>query len=217
MKYTLSKQAEKIFQYIAEYQRKHNGQSPSIRDIGSKVNLSVRRVLLYVIELERAGMIKRSPYKARSIEILESSSDSEYNEIISLPVVGLTSGGEPILADNNIQDYIPVSKKLIGPKAENCYLLKVKGYSMHPYLSEGDFAVVRETNNADNNDIVVASFIDYDTGEYTSTIKRLKNLQNCILLQPINPEYEPIDVDDKSNFRIQGKVIGAVKFELDWR
>lgn len=212
----LSVQAKKIYDFITDYQSAHEGRSPSVRDIGQKVNLSVRRVLLYLIELERSGIIKRSPYKARSIELLNDTAAPPEDEVVKIPVVGMTAGGGPILAEHNIQDYMPVSKKLIGPYASECFLLKLRGNSMNPYLSEGDYAIVRPITSPHENDIVVATVRDDSSGEYASTVKKFRRgARNHIILQPLNPDYQPIIIEpESSDLQIQGKVIGVIKLDV---
>jgi repressor LexA len=181
------------------------GYPPTVRELGERLGLrSSCTVQRHLEALERKGFIRRNPTKARTIEITRGpkpvSRSAADGGLLSLPVVGTVTAGHPILATENIEDSLALPKTLI-PDGE-CFVLKVRGDSMiNAGLFDGDMAVVKRQESADNGDIVVALIDD------EATIKRLYREKNRYRLQPENPTMEPIIVDSVS---VLGKVVLAI-------
>ncbi|MGI6574412.1 MAG: transcriptional repressor LexA [bacterium] len=189
-----------ILQYI-EQAITQNGYPPSVREIGLAVGLSSSAsVYAQLSQLEKKGYIRRDPTKQRAIEIL--SDQKQKVKTISVPIVGDVTAGEPILAVENIEGYVSISEDFF--QAENLFLLRIKGDSMKDAgILNGDLVIVRKQSAADNGDIVVA-LLDED-----ATVKRFYREENQIRLQPENPAYAPIVVDQ--DVRILGKVVGVLR------
>lgn len=187
---------------------KENESSPSIRDIAVRVKMSPKTVLHYLFELEASGVIKRSPYRARNIQLVDNGEEPSAG-VSQVPLVGMSAGGPAILAQQNIEEYIPVSTKLIG-NSKDTFLLKVKGSSMQPYIDNGDIAVVRPQDHAMKGDVIVA-VIESVSGDYESTIKEYYPTDDVVILKPINPKFEPILVS-REKLHIQGVIKGVIKY-----
>jgi repressor LexA len=154
--------------------------------------------------LERKGFIRRNPTKARTIEITRGpkpvSRSAADGGMVSVPIVGTVTAGQPILAVENIEDSIALPRTLIPE--DNCYALRVRGESMiNAGLYDGDLAIVRKQESASNGDIVVALLED------EATIKRFFRDGGKFRLQPENPAMEPIIVDRVS---VLGRVIMCI-------
>lgn len=145
--------------------------------------------------LERKGYIQLNGY-SRGIELLAP---------LGLPIVGRVAAGSPILAEENIEDHIPVENNLFKPKAN--YLLKVKGMSMRDAgILDGDLLAVHKTKTAHNNQIVVARIED------EVTVKRFRQKGNIVNLLPENEEFDVIRVDlRRQEMVIEGTMCGLIR------
>ncbi len=181
------------------------GYSPTVRELGERLNLSSSCTVQRHLEaLERKGYIQRNPTKARTIEIIRGPRPlSKYaadGGMVSLPVLGTVTAGNPILAIENVEDSIALPRSLV--RDENSFVLHVRGDSMiNAGIFDGDMAVVSKQDHANNGDIVVALLDD------EATIKRFFREKGHYRLQPENPTMEPIIVNDVS---IIGKVILSI-------
>lgn len=195
---------QEILEYIKETILK-NGYPPSVREIGDAVNLrSTSSVHLHLEALEKKGYIRRDPTKPRTIEIIDDCFGFEKREVISVPLIGTVAAGQPILAEQNIQEYFPIPVDML-PNTE-LFMLKIKGESMiNANIYDGDRVIVSMQSTAENGDIVVALLTD------SATVKRFYKEDGHYRLQPENDAMEPIIVDD---VKIQGKVIGVVRLEM---
>lgn len=195
-----AKQKE-ILEYIKEEILKR-GYPPAVREICEAVNLkSTSSVHSHLETLEKNGYIRRDPTKPRAIEICDDSFQMVRTEMVSLPVVGQVAAGQPILAQQNIDNYFPVPAEFV-PKGES-FILKVKGDSMmNVGIYNGDQIFVQCCNTARNGDIVVALVDD------SATVKTFYKENGYIRLQPENDSMEPIIVDD---CQILGKVFGVFR------
>lgn len=182
------------------------GYPPSIREIGDAVGLSsTSTVHGYLKRLEAKGAIKRDPTKPRAMEVIygEPSDDENISkvELANIPVLGRVAAGQPILAQENIEEYFPLPLDFI--QNSEAFMLRVKGDSMYEAgILDNDYIVVRKQETAQNGDIVVA-LIDDD-----ATVKRFYKEEDHIRLQPENPFMEPIIVKD---VKILGKVIAVLR------
>ena len=171
-----------------------------MREIGESVGLrSSSTVHGYLLRLQERGYIRRDPAKPRAIEVLDQVREKQ--EIVEVPLVGHITAGEPILAEQNVEEYIPLPLELAP--GDNTFLLKVKGDSMmNAGILNGDYVIIRQQPTAQDRDIVAALI-----GE-EATVKTFYREENRIRLQPENPHYEPILVDELT---ILGKVIGLFR------
>lgn len=205
----VSKEAQKVLESIKTLLEKEN-KPPTIRKIAEDSGFSTKLVLHYLFELETNGYIRRSPYRSRTIQTVSRDNSIPEKDVSLIPLVGFSAGGSAILAEQNVEDYIPVSTKLIGT-AKDSYLLKIKGSSMEPYLEDGDIAIVKVADKAEKGEIIVASIENEVTGDFESTIKEYYPTDSKVILRPINKDNDPILVE-KKKLHIQGVVKGVIKY-----
>ena len=198
----ISAKQQEILEYIKETILK-KGYPPAVREICEAVNLkSTSSVHSHLETLEENGYIRRDPTKPRAIEILDDHFNLTRREIANIPLIGSVAAGQPILAQENIENYFPVPVDLI-PNQE-AFILKVKGESMiNAGILDGDHIIVAQQETADNGDIVVALLDD------SATVKRFYRENSQIRLQPENDTMEPIYATD---VQILGKVVGLLRF-----
>jgi repressor LexA len=179
------------------------GRPPTVREIGQRLGLkSSCTVQRHLDALEKKGYIKRTPTKARSIEIVRSDDPRMVRRrSVSVPLVGTVAAGKPLLAQENIEEIIALPADLLGE--EDAFMLRVKGDSMiGDGLFEGDLVVIRRQSTAENGEVVVALIDD------EATIKRFYREGERIRLQPSNPSLRPLYV---SHAAIIGKVVMALR------
>lgn len=197
----LNKRENDILTFIKE-EIVRKGYPPSVREIGLAVGLkSSSTVHGYLNNLEEKGYIRRDPSKPRTIEILDDSVPSNKKEMVNIPLVGRITAGNPILAQEEIEDVFPLPFDLVG--ADDTFMLNVTGDSMvGAGILEGDKLIVKKQNYASNGEIVVALLED------EATVKTFYKEVGHIRLQPENEYMEPIITD---NVIILGKVIGLIR------
>jgi len=199
----LTKRQQEIYDFIKRYSARH-GYPPTVRDIGKAVGLaSSSTVHQHLGNLERIGLLKRDPSKPRAIELLDRAAQ-ELRRVVrpeGLPLLGVVAAGRPILAEENIEEYVAVPAAAGGSDGE--YLLRVRGESMkNAGIIEGDLVVVRPQDSADDGDIVVAL-----VGE-EATVKRYFRERDHVRLQPENDDMEPIR---SREVHVLGKVVGLMR------
>lgn len=207
----LSSKQIAILEFIKE-QIALKGYPPSVREMCVAVGLkSTSTVHSHMNKLEKLGYIRRDPTKPRAIEVLDSNKyglpnpnkDFDY-EILSLPLVGQITAGSPILAKQNIEEYIPLPSNLI--KGSDNFVLKVKGNSMiNAGILDGDYVIVDKKNIASNSQIVVALI----QKEY-ATIKRFFKEGNLVRLQPENDFMDPI-IFELKDVELIGVITGVFR------
>ena len=192
---------EEILEYIKS-QILERGFPPSVRDICEAVHLkSTSSVHSHLETLEKNGYIRRDPTKPRAIEILDDSFNFNRREMVNVPVIGHVAAGEPLLAEQNIENYFPIPMEYMPNK--QTFMLKVHGESMiNAGILDGDFVLVEQSAVADNGDIVVALM------DESATVKRFYRHSDHIELRPSNSTMYPIIVKD---VEILGKVIGLYR------
>ncbi len=198
----LTKRQQEIFEFIKRYSAKY-GYPPTVRDIGKAVGLaSSSTVHAHLANLEKIGMLRRDPTKPRAIELLDRAAAAASSFVRpGLPLVGQVAAGQPVLAEENIEDYVQTPEAAGGREGE--YLLRVRGESMKNIgIMEGDLVVVRPQEFAEDGDIVVAL-----VGE-EATVKRFFQESDHVRLQPENETMEPIRSRD---VRVLGKVVGLMR------
>ena len=173
---------DKIYAYIKKVV-KAKGYPPSVREICEATGLrSTSTVHAHLKRLERRGMITRDSMKPRAISL---PLDVQPTDTVTVPVLGRVTAGTPILASENIEEYMSIPNALLGDGEH--YILGVRGESMiEAGINDGDFVVVRKQQEANNGDIVVAMIDD------EATVKRFYREDGYIRLQPENATMSPI-------------------------
>lgn len=198
----ISPKQKEILEFIKD-QILTRGFPPSVRDICEAVHLkSTSSVHSHLETLEKNGYIRRDPTKPRAIEILDDTFNLTRREVTNVPLVGRVAAGEPILAQENIENYFPIPVEMLPNN--NTFMLTVKGESMiNAGILDGDYVLVEEQHTASNGDMVVALIED------GATVKTFYKEEGLIRLQPENDFMDPIIVRD---VQILGKVIGVFRF-----
>ncbi len=198
----LTKRQQEIFDFIKRYSDL-NGYPPTVRDIGKAVGLaSSSTVHAHLANLEKIGLLRRDPTKPRAIELLDRAAAGVRGFVRSgLPLVGQVAAGQPILADENIEEYVATPAAAGGEQGE--FLLRVRGQSMKNVgILDGDLVVVKPQDTATDGEIVVALLGD------EATVKRFFQEPDHIRLQPENETMDPIRERD---VRIVGRVVGLMR------
>jgi repressor LexA len=200
----LTKRQQEIFDFIRKYSAKY-GYPPTVRDIGKAIGLtSSSTVHAHLANLEKIGLLRRDPTKPRAIELLVDKAKRAARPALGggIPVVGQVAAGQPLLAEENIDDYVEVPELAGGDQAE--YVLTVTGDSMiGAGIHHGDHVVVRTQDTAADGDIVVAL-----VGDSEATVKRFFRESDHVRLQPENDQLEPIRSDEVT---VLGRVVGVLR------
>jgi len=199
----LTKRQQMVLDYITK-SISDRGYPPTLREIGSHMGIrSTNGVNDHLRALERKGYLKREDMKSRALRPTSLDSPNE-REVVEIPLVGRVAAGEPVLAEQNIEDMISVDQFFVGNHRE-VFALKVRGDSMiDAGIQDGDIVFVRKQLHAERNDVVVVMIGD------EATVKHYQPQRDHIRLQPANETYAPIIVR-KEDFRptqILGVVIG---------
>ena len=206
----LTGRQQEIWDFLVDYVGRH-GYPPTVREIGEAIGLaSPSTVHAHLANLERAGMLRRDPTKPRALELTgrprAGAEPAAHAEVRMLPLVGQIAAGGPLLAEQNVEDYIGVPDPLSDGGEE--FLLRVKGDSMiDAGILDGDYLVVRRQESARDGDIVVALAGDDETTE-EATVKRFFRENGRVRLQPENAALEPIYA---RHVQILGKAIGVFR------
>lgn len=197
----ISEKQKEILEYIKE-EILQRGYPPAVREICEAVGLkSTSSVHAHLETLEKNGYIRRDPTKPRAIEIVDDSFQLTRREVANVPMIGRVAAGQPILAEENIENYFPIPVEFM-PNAET-FMLKVKGESMiNAGIFDGDNILVEKCDTARNGDMIVALVDD------SATVKNFYKENGHIRLQPQNDTMDPIIVDD---CKILGKVFGVFR------
>ncbi len=201
----LTERQQEIWNYLVEYVDRH-GYPPTVREIGERVGLaSPSTVHAHLANLERAGLLRRDPTKPRALELIgrERSNAAPMADAVRLPLVGEIAAGAPLLAEENIEDYV-----VMPARAKGDFLLRVRGDSMiDAGILDGDLVIVRRAQTARNGEIVVALAGDDESAD-EATVKTFYREDGRIRLQPENAALEPIYA---SHIRILGRVVGVYR------
>ena len=197
----LTKRQKEIFDFIRRYAAK-TGYPPTVREIGKAVGLhSSSTVHAHLANLEKIGLLRRDPSKPRAIELLFDKAKKTIRPASGLPLVGQVAAGEPLLAEENIEEYLEIPDVIGGEDGD--YILQVRGESMRDAgILEGDYVVVRPSDDAADGEIVVALI-----GE-EATVKRIFRESDHIRLQPENKAMKPIRTTEA---RVLGRVVGVFR------
>ncbi|MDF2951523.1 MAG: transcriptional repressor, LexA family [Anaerocolumna sp.] len=197
----ISAKQREILEYLKS-QILTKGYPPAVREICEAVKLkSTSSVHSHLETLEKNGYIRRDPSKPRAIEIVDEEFNVTRRELVSVPIVGTITAGQPILAVENIEGYFPVPAEYMPN--EETFMLKVKGQSMiNAGIFDGDKILVQKQSTASNGEIVVALIED------SVTVKTFYKEKGYYRLQPENDTMDPIIVTE---LNILGKVIGLFR------
>ena len=196
----LTKRQKEIFDFIGKYAAKY-GYPPTVREIGKAVGLhSSSTVHAHLANLEKIGLLRRDPTKPRAIELLVDKAKKAIRSP-GLPLVGEVAAGEPVVAEERIEEYLEVPEVIGGETGD--YILRVRGDSMKDAgILEGDYVIVRPTQVAGDGEIVVALI------EEEATVKRFYKEREQVRLEPANKAYKPIRTSDA---HLLGRVVGMFR------
>ena len=205
----LTARQQEIWNFLVEYVDRH-GYPPTVREIGERVGLaSPSTVHAHLANLERAGLLRRDPTKPRALELIgrekrEAEPAAVRVDAPRLPVLGEIAAGGPLLADQQIEEYVELPEQL----ARGDFILRVKGDSMiQAGILDGDLVVVERRQDASNGDIVVALAGDDESAD-EATVKTFYREAGRIRLQPENDALEPIY---SQHVQILGRVTGVFR------
>ena len=207
----LTARQQEIWNYLVEYVDRH-GYPPTVREIGEQVGLaSPSTVHAHLANLERAGLLKRDPTKPRALELIgrekpeaaPAAQADDVRDVSRLPLVGEIAAGGPMLAEENIEEYVPMPASTRGD-----FLLRVKGESMiEAGILDGDLVIVQRAQDARNGEIVVALAGDDESAD-EATVKTFYREKGRVRLQPENAALEPIYA---AHVQILGRVVGVFR------
>jgi repressor LexA len=201
----LTDRQQQIWNYLVEYVDRH-GYPPTVREIGEQVGLaSPSTVHAHLANLERAGLLRRDPTKPRALELLgrEAKTAAPAADAVRLPLVGEIAAGGPLLAAENIEEYLSLPKSTKGD-----FLLRVKGDSMiEAGILDGDLVIVQRAQDARNGEIVVALAGDDESAD-EATVKTFYREGRRVRLQPENSALEPIYAP---HVQVIGRVVGVFR------
>jgi repressor LexA len=183
-----------------------SGYPPTRAEIAERMGFrSVNAAEQHLRALEKKGAIEISSGSSRGIRVLDAKPSGRLGRLLELPVVGRVAAGSPILAEEHLQGSYQVDPNLFTPRAD--YLLRVRGLSMRDAgILEGDLLAVHRTEEARTGQIVVARLAD------EVTVKRLRRRGHSVQLLPENPDFEPIEVDLRSEpLAIEGVAVGVIR------
>ena len=189
---------QKILDFIKS-EIENKGYPPSVREICAAVGLrSTSTVHAHLNHLEAQGLIRRDPTKPRALEVVDGTQPRGR----SVPLVGRVTAGQPILAIENIEEYLTLPQSVLGQG--KMFSLRVEGESMiEAGIMDGDIVILRQQDTAENGEIVVAM-----TDEDEATLKRIFYEEGRVRLQPENRTMDPIYV---KNATVLGKLVALIR------
>jgi repressor LexA len=199
---------------------RHYGYAPTLREIGEAVGLaSTSSVAYQLARLEEMGCLSRGTGRPRTAVVLpltdpvikqqadHANGDTAEQIIARVPLIGRIAAGRPILADESVEDIIPLPRQLVG--GGELIMLNVVGDSMiNAAIADGDLVVVRLESDVENGDIVAAMVESDTSADGEATVKTFKKSGGHVWLIPHNPAYAPILGDDA---KILGKVVTVLR------
>ena len=210
----LTERQQEVFNFIIGY-IETKGYPPTIREMQEGLTIgSLRGVTIHLDALQKKGFIERfsgkdgPPRQARGIRVLAKINrrmGDEENGILRLPLLGTIAAGLPLLATQNIEDFLPVPLQILHG-CRTAFLLRVQGESMTgAHILPGDLVIIQPQETAETGDIVAARIGD------EATVKRFWRHGNKIELHAQNPNYAPIPLRKSDNAVLIGKVIGLLR------
>jgi repressor LexA len=200
MKEPTQRQRE-VLTFISGFIRVHS-YPPTIREIAEHFSISVKGAYDHVSALKKKGRIKLGDKRSRTLEVVRTEGDLDYDGFVAIPMLGVVAAGKPILAEENWDGTLPIHSSFLK-KNKQYFALKVKGDSMKDAgILDRDVALIQKQNTARNGDIVVAVI------DEAVTLKRFFKEANRIRLQPENADYNPIYSQD---VRVLGKLAYVIR------
>lgn len=200
----LTERQQSILDFINDYVEE-NGFPPSVREIGGHFGIYPATVQDHISALERKGYLQKKRFQSRTLSVSASSRRNSASGAPGIPIVGKVAAGEPLLAQENIEDIVQLPKDWAPTGA---FLLKVQGNSMEgAHILDGDYVLVHPQETAANGEIVVALIED------EATVKRFYRSDRGVTLKPENPKYRPIEIErsEAARFKLVGKVMGVLR------
>lgn len=199
----LTERQQRILEFIAKA-RDERGYPPSVREIGEAVGLhSPSSVHAQLATLADKGFLTKDPTKPRAIRVRVDERDRpSAASVVGVPLVGQIAAGGPLLAEQNIEETLPLPRTLVG--SGTLFALKVRGDSMTGAgILDGDTVIVRQQPTAEDGQIVAAL-----VGDDEATVKRLSRKGGRVRLLADNPAYDPIEPEQVS---VLGKVVAVLR------
>jgi len=198
----LTQKQKQILEFITNFVKEKN-YPPSIREIADHFQITPKGAYDHLKAIEKKGFIKTEKNRSRAIELVKTNTDVDL-DMIKIPLVGRVAAGAPILAEENIEEYLTFPRSMIPANSErDIFALRVTGDSMiDAKINDGDIAIIKKTSTAENGDIVVALIDD------EATLKYFYKEKDHIRLEPANSKYKPIIT---KNAIIIGKLIGLYR------
>lgn len=198
----LTQKQKQILEFITNFVKEKN-YPPSIREIADHFQITPKGAYDHLKAIEKKGFIKTEKNRSRAIELVKTNTDVDF-DMIKIPLVGRVAAGAPILAEENIEEYLTFPRSMIPANSErDIFALRVTGDSMiDAKINDGDIAIIKKTSTAENGDIVVALIDD------EATLKYFYKEKDHIRLEPANAKYKPIIT---KNATIIGKLIGLYR------
>jgi repressor LexA len=198
----LSDKQEQVLKFLIDFNAEH-GFPPTIRELCHYFGFkSLNTAHFHLRSLEKKGQIQVHPGKGRGITLPGARPLSERQ----IPVVGRVAAGMPILALENVEEFLGMDKRFFG--AESCFAVQVKGDSMvDAHIQDGDYVIIKIQAQAQNGNIVAALIED------EVTLKYFHRTRNQIRLESANPRYDPLifKKSDHTSFRILGVMAGLIR------
>jgi len=190
-----------VLTFLREFTLSHSF-APTAREVADRFGIAEKNAFYYMELLGRKGYIRRHRKSPRRIEFL---GEAALPVPLRVPVLGRVPAGSPREAIELAEEELLLDPSLAGEG--EIFSLRVKGDSMEgAHICEGDYVLVRVQETAEDGEIVVA-VVD---GE--ATVKRIRQRNGGIRLEPANPAYPPVDVPENAlSFRIAGKVVGVFR------
>ncbi len=200
----LTKRQKEILRFIIGEVRK-NGYPPSVREIGQAVGLSSSSTVhAHLTNLEKKGYLKRGQALPRAIGVVKEQGDAytpDSRKVTEVPLVGRIAAGEPLLAEENVEEYIPLPPEFTRDR--DCFMLRVAGDSMiEAGILDGDYVVVRNQSTVENGEIAAVMIED------SATVKRFYKERTQFRLEPANSAMKPILTKEAS---VLGKIVAVLR------
>ncbi|WCL48179.1 transcriptional repressor LexA [Leptospira sp. GIMC2001] len=198
----LTDKQELVYKFILN-SMKERGMPPTIREIGDKFEITAKGAYDHLKAIEKKGFIKTQKNQSRAIELTRNDAlESLPAQVMTIPVLGRVAAGMPILAEENVEGYIPIPDRLA--KKPGTFALRVVGDSMiEAGINDGDLAIIQKKETARNGEIVVALVED------EATLKVFYKESDHIRLEPRNAKLKPIK---SKKAQVMGKLIGIYRF-----
>jgi repressor LexA len=198
----LTPRQRRILDYI-QHAVRERGYPPTVREIGEAVGLtSSSSVHAQLENLNRRGLLRKDPSKPRAIEV----AGVRPSTAVEVPVVGRIAAGAPVLAEENVESYVPVAEELTG--SGELFALRVQGDSMvEAGILDGDLVIVRRQDVAGDGAVVAALLPG--PAEDEATVKRLRRTGGKVILAPENSAMEPYDMPEGG--RLLGVVVAVLR------